>query len=95
VQVGGGHVGQVGGPDHSHSQAAEPAASRGQVRDLEYRHVAAVTAAPLKVSAGGGVRPGRRHHFQECVANREYRIGQAEPSHSRIVKWLRPAKGVT
>ena len=92
MQVGPGDVGQVGGPDHPYSQAGDPAAGHGQVRDLEYRHVPAVAAAPLEVPACGRVRLRGRHHLNERVTYREYRVGQAELSHPRIVKGRRPAE---
>jgi hypothetical protein len=57
MKVSRGNVGQFGGPDHPHAQAGDPATGRRQVPDLEYRHVPAVTAAPLEVPAGGGARP--------------------------------------
>src|SRR6516225_4458111 len=93
MQVGRGDVGQFGGPDHAYPQVGDPAAGRGQVRDLEYRHVPAVTAPPLEVPAGGRVRLRGRHHLHERVAGREDRVDQAEPSHPRIVKGRRPAEG--
>ncbi len=73
-------------------QVGDPAAGRRQVPDLEYRHVPAVTATPLEVPAGGGVRLRRRHHLHERVAHLEHRVGQAELSHPRIVKGRRPAE---
>ena len=94
MKVGRGDVGQVGGPDHPYSQAGDPAAGRRQVRDLEYRHVPAVTAPPLEVPAGGRVRLRGSHHLNERVARREHRVGQAELSHARIVKGRRPAEGL-
>lgn len=53
----------------------------------------AVTASPLEKPAGGGIRPRGHHHFQECVANREHRVDQAELPHPRIAEWLWPAEG--
>ena len=92
MKVGRGDVGQIGGPDHPHPQASDPTAGRRQVRDLEYRHVPAVTAPPLEVPAGGRVRLRGRHHLHERVAHRKHRVGQAEPAHPRIVKRRRPAE---
>jgi hypothetical protein len=94
MKVGRGDVGQVGGPDHPYSQAGDSAAGRRQVRDLEYRHVPAVTAPPLEVPASGRAGLGGRHDLNERVAGREHRVGQAELSHSRIVKRRRPAEGL-
>ena len=92
MKVSRGNVGQSGGPDYSHPQAGDPATGRRQVPDLEYRHVPAVTAAPLEVPAGGSSRPRGRHHLLERVAHREHRVGQAELSYPRIVKGRRPAE---
>ena len=93
MQVGGGDVGQVGRPDHPHTQTGEPATCRRQVRNLKYRHVPAVAAAPLQVPARGGIRPCRRHDLHERAADREHRISQAELPHPRVTERLRPAKG--
>ena len=92
MKVGPGDVGQVGGPDHPYPQVGDPAAGRRQVFDLEYRHVPAVTAAPLEVPAGGSARPRGGHHLHERVAHREHRVGQAELSYPWIVKGRRPAE---
>jgi hypothetical protein len=94
MKVGCGDVGQVGGPDHPHPQVGDPAAGRRQVPDLEYRHVPAVTGPPREVPAGGRVRLRGRHYLDERGAHREYRVGQAELSHARIVKGRRPAEGL-
>jgi predicted alpha-1,6-mannanase (GH76 family) len=95
VQVRGGHVGQVGRPDDPHAQADKAAAGRRHVRNLEYRHVPAVAAAPLEVPASCGIRLRRCHYLNERVAYREHRIGQAELCYSRILKWLSPAESLT
>jgi hypothetical protein len=81
MKVGRGDVGQVGGPGHPYAQAGDPGAGRGQVSDLEYRHVPAITAAPLEVPARSRVRLRGSHHLDERVAHRIHRIGQAELSH--------------
>src|SRR6478736_4519461 len=69
MKVSRGDVGQFGGPDHPHPQPGDPATGRRQVPDLEYRHVPAVTAAPLEVPAGGGPRPRGGLLFQGCGAH--------------------------
>src|SRR5579872_1047297 len=93
MQMRPGDVGQVGRPDDPYAQVGHPAAGRREIRDLEYRHVSPVTAAPVEVPAGGRVRLSGRHHLHERVACREHRVGQAELSHARIVKGRRPAEG--
>src|SRR3954453_4434884 len=93
MQVGPGDVGQGGGPDPPHAKGGAPAAGRHQVRDLEYRHVPAVTAAPLEVPPGGRARLDGRHHLHERVTRREYRVGQAELAHPGIMEGRSPAEG--
>ena len=92
MKVSPGNVGQFGGPDHPHPQPGDPATGRRQIPDLEYRHVPAITAAPLEVPAGGGARLRGGHHLHERVAHLEHRVSQAELSDPRIVEGRRPAE---
>ena len=57
---------------------AGPLPSRGEVRDLEHEHVAAVAAAALEQAAGGGAGAQRRDDLQERVSEREHGVAQAE-----------------
>ena len=86
------HVGQVGRPDHPYSQVGQPTPGRRQVGNLEQRHVPALAATPRQVPPGpvSGLRG--RHHLDEGVASREYRVSQAELAHPRIVEGRRPAE---
>ena len=92
MQVHAGDVSQVGRPDHPDAEEIHPAAGHRQVGNLEYRHVAAATTAPLKVPACSSARLDRRHNLDERIASREHGIAETEPCHSRISERLRPAE---
>ena len=78
MQVDLGHVVERDVEHFADSGGAGPLPSRGEVRDLEHQHVAAVAAAALEQAAGGGAGAQRRDDLQERVAEREHGVAQAE-----------------
>jgi hypothetical protein len=57
VEVGAGHVGEVGPPHDPHAEPGQALPGRHQVVDLEDGHVAGVAAPAVEVPACRGVRP--------------------------------------
>ena len=66
------------------TQGRHPFARRSNIVALGDHHVAAVTAAAVKVAATGRTLAGGRDYFQEVVPYRHQEIMQAEPLHPRI-----------
>ncbi len=61
---------------------------RGEINEVEQRHVAAVSPGAFELAAGGRSLRDGRYDLQEAVPDREDDVCQAELAHPRIAERL-------